>query len=63
MEIYPYYEEYRACDEDNDELDIIKGDAANMRLILPASIDVTKQVKIVYDMTMWHILLCVSIVS
>lgn len=52
-----------AYDENDKERDIIKGDAANMRVMLPASCGMTKKVKIVNDMTVWHILLGVSIVS
>ena len=58
-----YYEGYRAYDEDGKELEIIKGDAANMRIELPDSRGTVKSVKIVYNMTLWHIFFFISMAS
>ncbi|MBO6146671.1 MAG: hypothetical protein J6O70_03725, partial [Lachnospiraceae bacterium] len=57
------YKGYRAYDEDGKELEIIKGDAANMRIELPDSRGTVKSVKIVYNMTLWHIFFLISMAS
>ena len=58
-----YYKGYRAYDEDGKELEIIKGDSANMRIELPDSRGTVKSVKIVYNMTLWHIFFLISMAS